>query len=230
MTPWPSKKVLAVFLEQDAVEEVHRRGAQKAGDEAVERFVVDVQRRVALLDEAVGHNDDAVAEGHRLFLVVGDVDRGGLEPVVQALEFGASGDAELGVEVGQRLVEQEGRGVADDGPPQRDALALAAREGLGLAVEQLRDAQDFRGVADALVDVLFLEAAQLQAERHVLVHRHVRVQGVVLEDHRDVAVLGRHVVDDALADADRAAGDLLEPGDHAERRGTCHSPTGRPAR
>ena len=49
-------------------------------------------------------------------------------------------------------------------------------------------------------------------------HRHVRVERVVLEHHRDVAVLGRHVVDDAPADLDLAAGDRLEPGDHAQQR------------
>jgi hypothetical protein len=34
-------------------------------------------------------------------------------------------------------------------------------------------------------------------------YRHVRVQRVVLEDHGDVALTGRHVVDDAVADAQR---------------------------
>jgi hypothetical protein len=52
---------------------------------------------------------------------------------------------------------------------------------------------------DALMDLLLGHLPQLQPERHVLVHRHVRVQGVVLKHHRDVAVLRRDVVDDALA-------------------------------
>jgi hypothetical protein len=45
----------------------------------------------------------------------------------------------------------------------------------------------------------------------------VRVERVVLEDHRDVAVLRRQPVDDAVGDADLAAGDVLEPGDHPQR-------------
>jgi hypothetical protein len=49
--------------------------------------------------------------------------------------------------------------------------------------------------------------------------RHVRVQRVVLEHHRDVALLGRQVVDLALADQDLAARDFLQPGDHAQQRG-----------
>ena len=61
--------------------------------------------------------------------------------------------------------------------------------------------------------------AHLQAEGHVLAHRHVRVERVVLEHHRDVAILRRQVVHHAPADDDLAAGNLLEAGDHPQQRG-----------
>ena len=47
----------------------------------------------------------------------------------------------------------------------------------------------------------------------------MRVERVALEHHRDVAVLGLDVVDDPVADPDRALGRILEPGDHAQRGG-----------
>ena len=53
--------------------------------------------------------------------------------MVQFLELGTHGAAELGVEIAQGFVEEEGFGVADDRSADGDALALAAREGLGLA-------------------------------------------------------------------------------------------------
>src|SRR5215212_10554934 len=45
----------------------------------------------------------------------------------------------------------------------------------------------------------------------------MRVERVALEDHRDVPVARRHVVDDAVADLQHAFRDFLEPGDHAQR-------------
>src|SRR5205814_94265 len=51
----------------------------------------------------------------------------------------------------------------------------------------------------------------------VVKHRHVRIEGVRLEHHRDVAVLRCNVVDDAVADQDAAARHLLEAGEHSQR-------------
>ena len=44
----------------------------------------------------------------------------------------------------------------------------------------------------------------------------MRVQGVVLEDHRDVALARVKVVDDAAADLDPTVRHVLEPGDHPQ--------------
>ena len=108
---------------------------------------VELERLAHLLDPAVLHDHHAVAQRHGLDLVVGDVDRGRLQPVVQLLELDAHLHAQLGVEVGQRLVEEEHLGMADDGAAHRHPLPLAARELARLALEQLLDAQDLGGVA-----------------------------------------------------------------------------------
>ena len=44
------------------------------------------------------------------------------------------------------------------------------------------------------------------------------IQSVVLEDHRYVAVLGCNIVNDSVADANRAGRNVLQPGDHPEER------------
>src|SRR5258708_2274382 len=104
---------------------VHRRRADEAGDERVRRMIVEVERVAGLLDHAVAHHHDLVGHGHRLDLIVRDVDRGRLQPLVQLLDLGAHLHAELGVKVGQRLIEQEHLGIAHDRAPHRDTLALA---------------------------------------------------------------------------------------------------------
>src|SRR3546814_15769827 len=58
-----------------------------------------------------------------------------------------------------------------------------------------------------------------QAERHVLAHAHMRVERILLEDHRHAARARREVIDTTLADTDLATIDGLEPGYHPEQGG-----------
>ncbi len=189
---------------------------RKPGDESVDGTAVHLEGRAGLLNDALVHDDDAIAHRHGLFLVVRDVDGGGLETELEGLEFGAGGDAEARVEVRERFVEEKCLGLTDNGATDGDALALAAGELAGLALQERFDPEHRGGSADAALDVGLGNLPQHQREGHVLVDAHVRVERVVLEDHRDVAVLGMHVVDDAAGDGDGAAGDVLEAGDHAE--------------
>ena len=62
----------------------------------------------------------------------------------------------------------------------------------------------------------FGHVAQLEREAHVVGDGHMRVERVVLEHHRDVAVLGRSLRDVGPADPDLAAGHVLEAGEHAQ--------------
>ena len=141
------------------------------------------------------------------------------EALVQAGDLRAGLHAQLGVEVGERLVHEEDGRLAHDGATDGDALALAAGELARLAVEQVLAGEHVGRFLDAALDLGLGRLAQLQAEGHVVVHGHVRVERVGLEDHGDVAVLGGDVVDDPVADGQRALGDLLQAGEHAQRGG-----------
>ena len=127
--------------------------------------------------------------------------------------------AELGVQVGQRLVHEEDLRLTHDRAAHRDTLALTTGEGLRLAVQVLGEVEDLRGLLDLLPDLRLVDAGDLEREAHVVGDGHVRVQRVVLEHHGDVPVLRRQVRDVAVADADGAAVDVLQPREHAERGG-----------
>jgi chemotaxis methyl-accepting protein methylase len=100
----------------------------------------------------------------------------------------------------------------------RDTLALAAGQLARVAVEQLVQVQDARRVGQPFFGGGAIGAAQLQAEGHVLAHRHVRVQRIALKHHCDVAVLGLQVVDHLVGDQHVAAGDFFQASEHAQQR------------
>ena len=218
----PDAPVRAVSAEQ-----VHRRAADEARDEEVRRAAVDVLRLPDLLDSAVRHHDDPVTERHRLDLVVGDVDRRDAQALVDPLQLRAHLDAELRVEVRQRLVQEEGLRLAHQRPAHRDALALAAGELRRTASQEVVQSEDRARLPDAAFDLGLRRLPLLQPEREVLVHGHVRVERVVLEDHRDVAIAWRHVVHDPVPDRDRARTWASPVRRRAAARSSCRSRRGR---
>ncbi len=213
----PGAQADAILLDM-AADEIHRRRADEAGNEAGLGVVIEILRAGDLLDQAAVHDHDPVGERHRLDLIVGDIDGRGLDQLMDALDLGAHLHAQLGVEIRQRLVEQEDFWIAHDGAAHRHALALATRQSLRLAVQKFGDVENTRGIVDAFLDLDLGELAQFEPERHVLEHAHMRIERVVLEHHRDVAILGRQVVDDLAADKDVAGGQFFEARDHAQRR------------
>ena len=106
-------------------------------------------------------DDDPVGERHRFGLVMGDIDAGRLERHVQALDLRAHLDPELGIEVGERLVEEEQAGLARDCPADGDALTLAARQLLRPPFEILPYLQDVGSALNHFGDLLACGAAHL---------------------------------------------------------------------
>ena len=178
---------------------------------------VEHLRRVDLQQAPGVHDRDAVAHRHRLHLVVRDVDGRHVEPPLELVDLRPHLHAQLGVEVRERLVHQERLRLAHERTAHGDALALTAGECSRLALQELLDLQGLRRVLDALLDLLLRHLVEAKAEGQVVLDRHVRVERVALEDHRDVAFLRGQVVDDLVADPELAAADLLEAGDHAQR-------------
>ena len=120
------------------------------------------------------------------------------------LDLGAHLDAQLGVEIGQRLVEQHQPRPQHQGTRDGDALLLAARQLAripGFKPQQLHQAKH---LLHALVDLLLRDRRQGEAECDVVVDRHVREQRVVLEYHAKATLLRRQVVHPFAVEPDLA--------------------------
>ncbi len=107
--------------------------------------------------------------------------------------------------------------LADDRSGQGHALALAAGELAGLAVEELSDAEQSRGPLDLLAVLALRHFLGLEGKGDVLVDRQVGIEGVALEDHRDPPLPRRQLVDHSAADEDLARRRRFESRDHAEQ-------------
>ena len=124
---------------------------------------------------------------------------------------------QFGVQVGQRLIKQKQLRLAHDGPAHGHALTLPARQGARLAVQQMAQLEDLGSLVNPRADLVFGHLGDFQSVGHVVKHAHVRVQRIVLEHHRDIALGRLQRVDHAIADRDGAAADFFEPGHHAQQ-------------
>jgi hypothetical protein len=79
-------------------------GSHELGDEPGGGVVVDLLWSVELLQPALVQDTDAVGEGERLFLVVGDENRGGPRVLEDLHDFFPELGAEVGVQIGEWLV------------------------------------------------------------------------------------------------------------------------------
>ena len=147
-----------------------------------------------------------------------DVHRRDAQRLLDAADLRAHGHAQLRVEVGQRLVEQQHARLHDHRAGQRHALLLAAGELVGHAGFHAGQLHQLEDPGNALIHLLLGHLAQLQAIGHVVVHVVVREQGVALEDHRRIALVGRQRVDRLVAQVDFARIRAFKARNHAQRR------------
>ena len=201
-----------------AVGDVHDRAADELRDEQVGRLVVDLVRGVDLLQHAVVHDADPVGHGHRLDLVVRDVDRGRVVLDVQPAQFGAHLLAQLGVERADRLVHQHRLRPPHQRAADGHALHVAAGQRRRPLLQQVLDAQHLGHRGDLLAHLCVGHAGGAQREGDVVEGAQVRIERVQLEHEGDVALLRRQLVHPPAVDADVARVDALQPGDGAQRR------------
>ena len=144
---------------------------------------------------------------------------------MEPLQLGAHIHAELGVQIGQGLVQQKQSGLGNNGAGDGHTLLLAAGQLGGIAFGKLTDLHTVQSAGDLFGDGLVVFLADTQAEGHVVEHGHVGPQRVGLEHQIQVALAGRgersfRRVDDLLAvHQDDAALGLFQTGDHAEGGG-----------
>jgi hypothetical protein len=106
----------------------------KAGGEGGNGPAVDVPRGATLFHHPVVEHREAVGHRQGLFLVVGHINGGEPGLFADAPDFGAHLQAEFGVEIGQRFIEQQALGMDHQGPGQSHPLLLSAGKLVGFVI------------------------------------------------------------------------------------------------
>ncbi len=165
------------------------------------------------------HHADAVGDRHRLLLVVGHDHEGQAEPLLEMhqLELGLA--AQLLVERGERLVEQQHARTLDQRARQRHPLALAAGQLVRLARGETFELDQRQHLGDARRDLGLGQSILLEPERDIALDGQVRKQRVALEHHVDRPPIGRHRRDIVPVEQDAARIRRLEAGEQAQQRG-----------
>ncbi len=199
------------------------RHADERGDIVGGRGLVDPFRGVVLLDPARLHDGESVAERKRLGLVMGDEYGREAQTLMKLMNLGPHLIAQSCIEIAQGFVEQHQIGLCDQSARHRHSLLLPTAELGGIPVEQGSAVHHSCCGFDLPGGDGALHSSNLQRVSDVFAHRHVGPQRVGLEDHADVALVGRNVdpgrriEDGVVLERDRPALGCLEAGDAAER-------------
>jgi len=194
--------------------------ADEVGDEAVRRAVIQVVRAIPLGKLTALQDADLVGYGERFGLVMGDQHRGGALLLQDVAYLLPEPLAHLHVQIRERFVQQQQLGARRQRPGQRDALLLTAGQLMRVALARGGQSDHLEQFADPIRTLRGRQCAQ--AEGDVAGDRKVGKQGVVLEHHADLTLLGRGLLawpgDLHPVEQDRSASDRFEPGDATKHR------------
>ena len=127
--------------------------------------------------------------------------------------------AQIEVERGQRLVEQQDLRFVHERAGQGHALLLTAGELRGLARGEFGDADQFHDATHARFDFCARNFFHAQAEGDVLSHAQVREQRVALKHGVDLTLVRRHARDITACELQFARVGKIESGEQSQQRG-----------
>ena len=176
------------FCTARAGEKVHV--ADEIGDEIARRLLVELFRRALLHNPPLSHQRDAVRHHQCLLLIVRDHDEGNSHDVLKALELDLHLPAQLLVERGERLIQQQHPRALHQGAGQGDPLALAAGELVRAPAFQPVELDHGECVSGPLLEIGSANAVHAQAVGDVVEDAEMGEKGIGLEHHVDRAAVG----------------------------------------
>ena len=149
-------------------------------------------------------------------MIVGHDDGGDAQLLLDALDLHLHLYPELGVQVGEGLIQQQNGGTGHQSPGQGHPLLLTAGELPGITLVHAGKLYQSEHVLHPLTDLVFGQLLELQTKGHVFKNRHVGEQRVILEENADIAAVGGDSGNVFAVHQDLPGGRLSKAGDHAQ--------------
>ncbi len=159
--------------------------ADEVRDVAGRGTVIEVVGGIPLLDAALVHHADPVTDRERLALVVRDQHRGRRGRLQDGAHLQREPLAQLDVEAGERLVEQQQHRLRRQRARQRDPLLLSARQFMRIAGRLGAELGQRQHLVDPGPTQRRFQA--LESECDILADGQMRKQRKILEHHADLA-------------------------------------------
>ena len=184
----------AVSVYRD-LKNVHIRRSDKLGYKNISRTVINLRRRIILLNHALVQNNDFLTDCHCLNLVMRYIDKGGFINLMDLDKLAAGKSAELGIQVGKRFIQQKVRRFFHQRTAKRHSLPLPAGEFTRISGAVLAQAEDIQRPVQPLLLFIFRYFGNLKAEQNIGFNSHMRIKSIILENHGDITILRLHFID-----------------------------------
>ena len=195
----------------------------KVRHKGILRLVVDIHRCADLLDATFRHDDHRVRHGEGLLLVMGDENKGDACGLLQVFQLLLHVLAQLQVESGQRLVQQQHLRPVDNGPCYGHTLLLSAGKAGNAALVKALQCHQIQHLADLLVNHIPLFLLFTKGKGDVFINIQMGEEGVTLKHRVDVALVGRQIVDPVSHEKHITGVRGLKPADNPQRCGFAAS-------
>ena len=195
------------------------RAADEAADEQVGRRGVQLVGRAHLLQPPRPQHGDPVAQLEGLVLLVGHEHRGDADAMDEIADLAPGPLPQRGIEIRERLVQQQHARLRRQRPGERHALLLAAGELADAPALEAGEVHQRERPRDPALQLLPAEPERLETEGDVLADVEMGKERVVLEHHAEPPghrIGPGHVL---AVDQDPAGVGRLESRQQPERRG-----------
>ena len=172
-----------------AIDKVNQ--TDEVGNHFVGRLGIDFVRRTDLLYNAGTHNNYAVAHCHCFALIVGYINNGDAQFLLNSKDFKAHGFTQLSIQVRQRFVQQQQAGLCYQSARQSYTLLLTAGQLMRITLAVFAQMNQLQHLLYAFFAFLFIYLLNFQRIAYIFGNSHMRPNSIGLEYHTDITFFRR---------------------------------------